>query len=273
MRTGVEHMDSPFVLIRQYKPEDQKACKEIIGERIGLFTGPMFVRSLFRETVYEVIVFIVAIAFIFLGVPITISVLFVPVVFLGNYFAIRMSNGVKGLEMSQEFAAMENKYSRDRGGKFFVAELCESNIRLLQDLDKSAVSSLFFLLEGNYNEATFYPRIQGSRKRIIGMVGVCSSERDPRRAFMKRLLVRPPYRQTVVEERLVNAVLQHCRDFGFLAVDTVCSEVNDELRESLFACGFEVGASYHKYALGLISYMGMMQFSAPIKASRSALEA
>lgn len=90
---------------------------------------------------------------------------------------------------------------------------------------------------------------------------------------MKRLFVRAPYQGTALTEKLIDAVVQHSRDFGFLALDAVCTEVNEDLREVLFSKGFSITMSYHRYLLGLFAYMAVNLFSLPMKASRSALEA
>ena len=90
---------------------------------------------------------------------------------------------------------------------------------------------------------------------------------------MKRLFVRNVYQGSTLMEKLIDAVIQHSRDFGFLAVDTICTEVNEELREVLFTKGFSVTMSYHRYLLGLSAYMAVNLFSLNMKTSRSALEA
>jgi hypothetical protein len=61
--------ETPIVLIRAFTPEDGTACKEIVSEAVNKFTNPVFVHALFREAIYYVMIFVVALSFVFFGVP------------------------------------------------------------------------------------------------------------------------------------------------------------------------------------------------------------
>ena len=111
-----------FFIIRPFMKGDETACKQIIGESIMSSMGRTFASALFRETTFQLMIFMSAILFIIVGIPFHYCVISVPLTILGLYFVVWSSLLMKSLEAQHEMSLIKQQYQQTDKTNFWIAE-------------------------------------------------------------------------------------------------------------------------------------------------------
>ena len=117
-----EVLPDRFLVVRPFAKGDEAACKEILAESMRSSVGRIFWSALLRETTVHVAVFLSAVLFILVGLPLTLSAVSLPLTLMGLYVAVWANTSVKILEVQHEMTLIKQQYRRTDESEFWVAD-------------------------------------------------------------------------------------------------------------------------------------------------------
>ena len=112
-----------YVLIRPFTQGDEIECKKIAGFTVMSTVNRTFFSALFRETTFQLMVFLSAVLFIIVGLPFFYCAVSVPLTVTFLYSAIWSSATMKSLEIQNELSLVKQQYQESSDKTtFLVAE-------------------------------------------------------------------------------------------------------------------------------------------------------
>nr|CAH0109486.1 unnamed protein product [Daphnia galeata] len=112
-----------YVLIRPFTQGDEIECKKIAGFTVMSTVNRTFFSALFRETTFQLMVFLSAVLFIIVGLPFFYCAVSVPLTVTFLYSAIWSSAMMKSLEIQNELSLVKQQYQESSDKTtFLVAE-------------------------------------------------------------------------------------------------------------------------------------------------------
>ncbi|XP_037952798.1 uncharacterized protein LOC119683231 [Teleopsis dalmanni] len=222
----------PFIVIRNYRDDDELKCQEVVRDYIMSFARKSFCCFCFREITLQFIVITWAILFIFLGVPLTFCALTIPgcifFLFSGTYFSFY----AKAVEL------MKTKPSHS-----LVAECYEP---FLFRCKPNEVTYLIFMENAPY-ELTY---INKFRKKIIATVSVKNHNSVYNGAWIYRFAIDKQYPFHKIAEPMINLVSKNCFATGYTTLECTISEWQEDERDFFDNLGFATRQIYHKQIIG-----------------------
>lgn len=91
-----------IVIVRPFKPGDERDCKELIKNSVMSSFGVTFRGMLFKEITFQLMILFAAILFIFFGMPMTICLAVIPMVIILIFVGTYISFALKLAEIDQE---------------------------------------------------------------------------------------------------------------------------------------------------------------------------
>ncbi|XP_011159065.1 uncharacterized protein LOC105195384 [Solenopsis invicta] len=246
-----------IVIVRAFKPGDEIGCRELIRDVVMSSLGATFCGMLFKEIIFQLMILLAAIMFIFFGMPFTICLLVIPIVIVLTYVCTYISFVTKLMEINGEISNIPRLYMSNAFSCFWVAEAFEPRLKIGHP--KEVYYTV--MTEEQFHQANI--RVSMQSKKIVGTVGLCKSIRLDRSAWIKRLYVHERYRKKGIESYLLTAAVQFAIDAGYSCANIVASEYTEENRELCFKKGFEMEQIYHKYVLG--SYITILMYELTYK--------
>ncbi|TMW43773.1 hypothetical protein DOY81_011147 [Sarcophaga bullata] len=202
----------PFIVIRNYREDDELKCQELITLQFIVITW--------------------AILFIFLGVPLTFCSLTIPgcifFLFSGTYFS---------------FYAKAVESMRTKPNQSLVAECYEPFIFRLKPTE---CTYQIFLDDAPYEQA-FKNKF---RKKIIACVSVKNHKDVYNAAWIYRFAVAPGYPLQKIAEPMISIVSKNCVQQGYSTLECTMSEWQEEERDFYDGLGFLTRQIYHKQIIG-----------------------
>ncbi|XP_037816194.1 uncharacterized protein LOC119606698 [Lucilia sericata] len=222
----------PFIVIRNYRDDDELKCQELVRDYIMSFATKSFICFCFREITLQFIVITWAILFIFLGVPLTFCSLTIPgcifFLFSGTYFS---------------FYAKAVELMRTKPNQSLVAECYEPFIFRLKPTE---CTYQIFLDDAPY-EQSFKNKF---RKKIIACVSVKNHKDVYNAAWIYRFAVAPGYPLQKIAEPMISLVSKNCVQQGYATLECTMSEWQEEERDFYDGLGFLTRQIYHKQIIG-----------------------
>ncbi|GLH09661.1 hypothetical protein R5R35_013523 [Gryllus longicercus] len=252
---------SGFIVIRDYKPGDERNCQEVIRESTMSTVNTAFFSGLTREITFQVIILTSALMFIFLGVPFNICFGSIPVVIALMYVCVWLSHVFKAVQLNVDMGSIPRMYMSSEYTGFWVAEVYEKlmDIRNPQSLQFTIINSD----ESQKMDLSAY------RKRIVGTIAVTRSHNNEDTAWIRRMGVVKSYQRKGIASALVDEVLRFCRDKCYQYVELVTTECHDAARELFLNKGFELKQMYHKQIVGSIITVQMFELMYKLKVAES----
>ena len=254
-----------FFIIRPFMKGDETACKQIIGESIMSSMGRTFTSALFRETTFQLMIFMSAILFIIVGIPFHYCVISVPLTILGLYFVVWSSLLMKSLEAQHEMSLIKQQYQQTDKTNFWIAEYYGPMI----DFDPKAHTSRLCTedIKGLENQ------LSGRKRRVVGLMGLQRNKERACKIWLRRLAVTSDMKRKHVATELLNKACHFCYERGYSSVETCITECQVEGREFLMGRGFELEQLYHKRVIGSSAVYTKYLFRKDLLHSKSALNA
>ncbi|XP_036323552.1 uncharacterized protein LOC118737258 [Rhagoletis pomonella] len=222
----------PFIVIRNYRDDDELKCQELVRDYIMSFVKKSFYCFCFREITLQFIVITWAILFIFIGVPLHFCAMTIPgcifFLFSGTYFS---------------FYAKAVELMKMKASQSLVAECYEPFIFRLNP--REATYQIF--LEESPYEQSYQNKF---RKKIIATVSVKKHNSLYNAAWMFRFAVAPEYPFQKVAEPMLNLVSKKCIANGCGSLECTISEWQEEERDFFDNMGFATRQIYHKQIIG-----------------------
>ncbi|XP_063705005.1 uncharacterized protein LOC134834315 [Culicoides brevitarsis] len=222
----------PFILIREYRKTDDIAIQDLIKQYIMSYALSCFIQVLFREITLQLVVLMWAILFIFVGIPLHLCFLSIPVVIFLIVFCVYAVHFNKGIEQANANPKC-----------CFVAEVYEEPLAMLNNNTEKVEYNLLF------NETNGYD-VTKLRKKIIGTISVRNHESRDKCGWIYRFAMDRKYPYDKVVEGLTRRAIQHCPSQGWYRLETVATECQDEVRESYAKLGFNIYQVYHRQIVG-----------------------
>ncbi|XP_055607316.1 uncharacterized protein LOC129755008 [Uranotaenia lowii] len=227
----------PFVVIRKLEAQDNIQCQNVVKDFIMAGAWDAFVSCLFREITLQLIVLVWAIMFIFVGIPLLMCCVAIPV--------------VVGLILFTTYGSYFNKANdvAVRGGAgnqlCWVAEVYEpmvhNNLTTGCGIDKFFEDSPVGVDNKELNRM---------RRKVIGTISCKSHILMKNAGWIFRLAVCPRYPFGEIAEHLIIRVLAHAYDNQLFTIETATSECDEGIREVYLKLGFTLRLVYHKQIIG-----------------------
>lgn len=233
---------SVYVVIRDYKPGDERGCQEVVQEATMSTVNTAFFSGLTREITFQVIILTSAMMFIFMGVPLHVCLGSIPAVVVLMYICVWSSHAFKAAQLHQDMGSIPRFYMSSEHTGFWVAEVY---IKLLENWNPQ-FSEVVFISDVESQKMDF----SAYRRRIVGTIAVTKSKNSEETAWMRRMGVMKKYRRKGIASALVDTALQFCFDHQYKYVELVTTECHDAARELYLNKGFELKQMYHKQIVG-----------------------
>ena len=265
-----EALPTRFFIIRPFARNDEAACKQIIGDSVMSSVNRTFMAAMLRETTFQLMIFLAAILFILVGVPLQYCAMSVPLTIISLYVIIWSTVFAKSLEVQHEISLVKQQYQQSDKTNLWVAEFYGPMI----DFDAKAPISYM----DNCNQLNNCEDLLSSKKkRIVGFVGVQRNQHraggHPCNLWLRRLVVSSDVRRKRIATELVNKVTKFCYEIGYSSIETCINECQQEGREFLLNRGFELELHYHKNVLGSSAVYTKYIFRRDLLHAKSALNA
>lgn len=264
-----ENMSSyvrPFIVIREYRPADDIACRELIKNYVMSFATGAFVSCLFREVsktqkknkkkiklgliqnqivtkhnfisfrqiFIQLIVLVAALMFIFLGVPLMFCLASVPIVCIILFGSVYTTYFGKAMDLASQ--PMHTAW---------VAEAYEPFLLSLTNHQQRAFNIV--------QEDSILPNdieVNRMRRQIVGFVSIGPHKGMDNSGWLNRLSIMSKYSFDKVAEPLIQRVLKHGHDQHLDSIEATTTECQFDNRELLLKMGFGMKQIYHKQVLG-----------------------
>uniref|UniRef100_A0A336MLC1 CSON002342 protein n=2 Tax=Culicoides sonorensis TaxID=179676 RepID=A0A336MLC1_CULSO len=221
----------PFILIREYRKTDDIFTQELIKQYIMSYAWSSFIQVLFREITLQLVVLMWAILFIFVGIPLHLCFLSIPVVIFLIIFCVYAVHFNKGIEMANANPKC-----------CFVAEAYEEPLLLLNNNDEKIEYDIVDALNGF--------DVNTMKKKIVGTISIRSHESLHNSGWLYRFAIDHKYPYSDIVEGLTKKAIQHSASQGWGRLETVTTECQDEVRESYSKLGFTIRQVYHRQIVG-----------------------
>ncbi|XP_067618598.1 uncharacterized protein [Eurosta solidaginis] len=222
----------PFIVIRNYRDDDELKCQEVVRDYIMSFVNKSFYCFCFREVTLQFIIITWAILFIFVGVPLHFCAMAIPgcifFLFTFTYFSF----------YSKAVELMKIKPSQS-----LVAECYEPFIFRLKPRE---ASYQIFLDESPYEQA----HKNKFRKKIVATLCVKKHISLYNAAWLYRFAVAPGYPFHRVAEPMLNLVCKTCVNNGCTSLECTISEWQEDERDFYDNMGFATRQIYQKQIIG-----------------------
>ncbi|KAH8242654.1 hypothetical protein KR032_000867 [Drosophila birchii] len=222
----------PFIVIRNYKADDELKYQELVRDYIMSFSNKSFFVFCFREITLQFIVITWAIFFIFLGVPLLFCALTVPIcifcLFVGTYFS---------------FYAKAVELMRTKPSQSLVAECYEPFI--FRCSPKEASYQIF--IENCPYEESIKNKF---RRRIVAAISVKNHHAVYNAAWIYRFALEPNYPYQTIMGPMVKLLAKNCVSGGYASLECTMSEWQECERDFYDDFGFVTRQIYHKKIIG-----------------------
>ncbi|XP_020285382.1 probable N-acetyltransferase CML3 [Pseudomyrmex gracilis] len=241
-------MSSTIIILRPFNSGDATSCKELIRDCLMSFLSATFFEMLFKELVFQIIILLAAIMFIFVGTPLTTCLLVVPVVIALVFVVTRLIFGMKIAEVNAQVDNIVRTYMISADSCFWVAEAFKFSTVTKHSEDVGYT----IMTEDQFSENIGHIPVSQETKQIVGTIGLCGCALT-KSACIKMLYVHKQYRQKKgIAERLLQTAVKFASDVGYNCVDMVASEYREEHRDLCLKEGFELRKMYRRPFLGLV---------------------
>lgn len=247
------------IVIRCYKPGDEFYCKELLKDSVMSSMNATFVGTLFKEIIFQVVILLSAVMFIFFGLPITVCALVIPGVVVLVYVGTYLEFVSKAAEVDKEVFNIPRVYMSNAFSCFWVAEAFEPYLKTNHPKDVSYK----IMTEEQFCNSNI--DVSSCRKKIIGTVALSKSHRLDKGAWIKRLCVHKQYRRRGIASSLLNVAIQFAIDQGYSCTNVLASEYTEGGRELCIKKGFELQQMYYKPVLGSLLTILMYELTYQIK--------
>ncbi|XP_012271119.1 uncharacterized protein LOC105694751 [Orussus abietinus] len=248
-----------IVVIRNYRPGDDKNCKEMIRDTVMSYMNRTFISNAFREITFQLTIMFAAIAFIFFGVPFTTCLFALPITVALIYVATYMGFVLKTTELDNEVSNISRIYMSNMFSNYWVAEVFETYLVTHHWKDVYHV----VMTEQQFRESNI--DISSRVKKIVGTIALTKCYRSDGGAFIKRLYVHNQYRRLGIGSCLMDVAMQFAINQGYRCIDLIASEYIMESRELCLKKGFQLKQMYHKPILGSFVTILMFELTYRIK--------
>ncbi|EDW16980.1 uncharacterized protein LOC6575510 [Drosophila mojavensis] len=222
----------PFIVIRNYREDDELKCQELVRDYIMSFSLKSFFTLCFREITLQFIVITWAVFFIFLGVPLLFCVLTIPgcvfFLFTSTYFS---------------FYAKAVELMRVKPSQSLVAECYEPFIFRCAP---NEASYQIFMDRPPYVENY----LNKFRRRIVATVSVKNHHAIYNAAWIYRFAIAKHYPHQKIMEPMINLVSKNCINGGYASLECTISEWQESERDFYDDLGFVTRQIYHKQIIG-----------------------
>ncbi|KAL7727381.1 hypothetical protein ACLKA6_003039 [Drosophila palustris] len=222
----------PFIVIRNYREDDELKCQELVRDYIMSFSSKSFFVFCFREITLQFIVITWAIFFIFLGVPLLFCVLTIPgcifFLFTSTYFS---------------FYAKAVELMRLKPSQSLVAECYEPFIFRCAP---NEASYQIFMDNVPYEEA--YKN--KFRRRIVATISAKNHNAVYNAAWIYRFAIAKNYPLQKIMEPMINLISKNCVNAGYASLECTISEWQENERDFYDDLGFVTRQIYHKQIIG-----------------------
>ncbi|XP_030562995.1 uncharacterized protein LOC115764221 [Drosophila novamexicana] len=222
----------PFIVIRNYREDDELKCQELVRDYIMSFSSKSFFAFCFREITLQFIVITWAIFFIFLGVPLLFCVLTIPgcvfFLFTSTYFS---------------FYAKAVELMREKPAQSLVAECYEPFIFRCAP---NEASYQIFMDQAPYDES--YKN--KFRRRIVATISVKNHHAVYNAAWIYRFAIAKLYPHKKIMEPMISIVSKNCVNAGYASLECTISEWQESERDFYDDLGFVTRQIYHKQIIG-----------------------
>ncbi|CAB4065867.1 unnamed protein product [Lepeophtheirus salmonis] len=181
-----------------------------------------------------------AVLFIVLDLPLFLAIASAPTSFFAIYLIIYMGHWIKTIKAHNDLNNIDALYSGRKA--FFVAEVINDAA--------SHSSDDFMFANSNYE----FP-LDSPPPEIVGTIAL-NIKSDPDMgdpptsvAWLRRMAVKPKYREKGIGSRLIDVALSHCKSKEFQAVELITSQYHDSARNLYYRKGFKMKKSYKKNLL------------------------
>jgi GNAT superfamily N-acetyltransferase len=238
-------MDTHFVVIRPFRREDHASVLQLIQEATLDPVNTFFFRTLTREIFFQAVIMIAAIMYILCGVPLQFTVSALPLTTVLAYIVIWFAHWYKAKYLHKDIVNVMKTYLGSDKTSFFVAEAFFNPIdsKFLKQ-DKPG-----FITETEFENLDKTGNVSNNRtltRELVGCIGVMRAKESAVLAWLRRTGVKKTWRGKGVGGALVDRVIKHCSQKGFIGIELVTTECHDSARKLYERKGFEVRAFYHK---------------------------
>ena len=254
-----------FVVIRPFNPSDETDCKKIAGASVMSTVSRTFFSALFRETTFQLMVFLSAILFIIIGIPFGYCAFSVPLTVAFLYAAVWTSTSIKSMEIQSELCLVKRHYQESDKTVFLVAEYYAPML----DLQPGAKITFITLtdFQGLENQ------LSQKCRRIIGFIGIARNKEKACSAWLKRLAVDAGHQRKKVATELLARASQFCYERGYSSIEVCITECQQEAKEFFLHSHFELEQLYHKRVMGSTAVYTKYLFRKNLKYCKSTLNA
>lgn len=254
-----------FVLIRPFSQGDEIDCKKIAGNTIMSTVNRTFFSALFRETIFQLMVFFAAVLFIIVGIPFFHCAVSVPLTIAILYASIWSSAMMKSLEIQNELSLVKQQYQESDKTTFLVAEYYGPLI------DLNPGENITFISMANFQGLE--DELSSKSKRVIGFLGITRNKDKACSGWLKRLAVDQDFKRKKVATQLISAASHFCYERGFSSIEACITECQQEAKEFFLHHEFELEQLYHKNIMGSTAVYTKYLFRKDLKHTKSALNA
>ncbi|CAG9862204.1 unnamed protein product [Phyllotreta striolata] len=240
-----------YIVIREKTDSDTPALSELVRNGYASNVNNAWINALFHEITFQFIILITALLFICFGVPLYYSIVSVPVVLTGIYFAIYSAFFMKAAQLLYEKRPLSCWVAEAYEPYFFAKDPKQCWYKIVDDVEE---------FRREVKEEQF-------QRRIIGSVAVSQHFQKEESSWLFRLVVDKKYRRKGIGLRLVNTAQSWCRTNQFNSIELAISECQDGCRELFNKAGFEVEQLYHKQLFGRLLTLQMFQLKCEVRST------
>ncbi|KAH8408029.1 hypothetical protein KR222_011530 [Zaprionus bogoriensis] len=244
----------PFIVIRNYREDDELKCQELVRDYIMSFSSKSFFVFCFREITLQFIVITWAIFFIFLGVPLLFCVLTIPgcifFLFTSTYFSF-YAKAVELMRVCFPFIESVSVY-------FYNIHIINAQLKPSQSLVAECYEPFIFRCapnEASYQIFIDNPPYEESynnkfRKRIVATLSVKNHNAVYNAAWINRFAIAKGYPHQKIMEPMIGLVSRNCVNAGYASLECTISEWQESERDFYDDQGFVTRQIYHKQIIG-----------------------
>jgi GNAT superfamily N-acetyltransferase len=255
-----------YVLIRPFTQGDEIECKKIAGFTVMSTVNRTFFSALFRETTFQLMVFLSAVLFIIVGLPFFYCAVSVPLTVTFLYSAIWSSAMMKSLEIQNELSLVKQQYQESSDKTtFLVAEYYSPLLDLNpgENITFISISSFQGLEDELFNKS----------KRVVGFLGITRNKEKACSSWLKRFAVDQNFKRRKIATELISTASHFCYERGYSSIEACITECQQEAKEFFLHHQFELEQLYHKSIMGSTAVYTKYLFRKDLKHTKSALNA
>ncbi|GLV39514.1 uncharacterized protein CBL_09600 [Carabus blaptoides fortunei] len=224
---------SHFIIIREYRQNDQFAVRDIVKQSLTSLVTDTFISTLTKEITFQLMVVTAAVMFIFLGMPITYCIAAIPIVIIGIYLCVYTSHVFKSMELFQE-----------RPSQCWVAEACEPFFSF------QSPEKLSYRILTEYEIADKDIDVGSLQRKVVGTVALKKHKFAENSSWLYRLAVEHRYARKGIASALIRSAVKWSRIRGYDTTELSITENQESARELFTSVGFQLRQMYHKQIIG-----------------------